>query len=352
MIRKIENGIAVVLVLVLAVLPLLMKLVQEGLHVPVSGADAAQVNLVFLFSCVAGIITWREDKHLSLASLTDRAPETFRQIVMRDRTSTVIAALTAFFFTAFSESFTIFTPLDKVWGVPLSIIFIALPLMYFAMLVMACHRAKHRAAAVVGLCIGLYVSMGPITGVLYSIFGFDNLNFLYTLTDSWLSFSSLAFVPLVILMIFLALMGVPLFVVIGAIAYIAFSQGGGYVEVTALEAYNILTDKSIAAIPLFTIAGYILAHGSAGERLVDIFKTGFGWFRGGAVVASVIVATFFTTFTGVSGVTILALGGLLTMVLTGTGYTKDKAQSLVTSSGAIGLLFPPSVAIIMYGKTN
>ncbi|MBR7063727.1 MAG: TRAP transporter large permease subunit, partial [Treponema sp.] len=75
-------------------------------------------------------------------------------------------------------------------------------------------------------------------------------------------------------------------------------------------------------------------------------------FRGGSVIAAVIVTTFFSTFTGVSGVTILALGPLLSVVLTGSGYEKEKAESLVTSSGAIGLLFPPSAAIIMYATVN
>ena len=118
------------------------------------------------------------------------------------------------------------------------------------------------------------------------------------------------------------------------------------------EAYSVLTDSSIAAIPLFTIMGYLLSQGSAGRRLVDIFKSLFGWFRGGTVIAAVVVTTFFTMFTGASGVTILALGSLLTILLSGTGYKADDAHALITSSGALGLLFPPSVAIIMYGTTN
>ncbi|MDR1748934.1 MAG: TRAP transporter large permease subunit, partial [Spirochaetaceae bacterium] len=175
---------------------------------------------------------------------------------------------------------------------------------------------------------------------------------LYGISNSWLDFSAVAIVPIVILMILLALCGVPLFIVISGIAYAAFSQGGGYVEEISLASYHILTDKSIAAIPLFTIAGYILAKGSAGKRLVEVFKSLFGWFRGGMVVAAVIVITFFTTFTGVSGVTILALGGLLTLILAGNGYNQENAESLITASGAIGLLFPPSMAIIVYGTTN
>ena len=119
-----------------------------------------------------------------------------------------------------------------------------------------------------------------------------------------------------------------------------------------LEAHAKLTDKNVTAIPLFTIAGYILAQGSAGKRFVNLFNSLFGWFRGGTVVATVLVLTFFSTFTGVSGVTILALGSLLSIILTGSGYDKDRAESLITSSGALGLLFPPSVAIIMYFTSN
>ena len=119
-----------------------------------------------------------------------------------------------------------------------------------------------------------------------------------------------------------------------------------------METYNILTDTSIAAIPLFTIAGYLLAGGSAGKRLLDFVKSSVGCIRGGVVIAAVLVATFFTTFTGASGVTILALGGILSVILTGSGYSEDDSEALITASGSIGLLLPPSLAVIVYGATN
>jgi len=81
-------------------------------------------------------------------------------------------------------------------------------------------------------------------------------------------------------------------------------------------------------------------------------RRGTGWLRGGPAIATVLVTAFFTTFTGASGVTILALGGLLTVILSGSGYDKDRAQSLITASGALGILFPPSLAIIIYATTN
>ena len=337
---------------VLTVLPLLLKIVQEYISIPVVDSDIALVNLVFLFTCVAGVITWRADKHLGLASLSDNAPDVVKKVLAVIRTGTVSAVLTALFFSAYSQAFTMFMPGDRVWGISKILIYAFLPAAYLIMLIMVCLQKKNRISAIFGLIVGLVIAAGPLSGVLYYTFHTEHLGLLYAINDWWLSFSSVAVIPLVILMLVLAFLGVPLFIAIAGIAYIAFSQGGGYVEVVAIESYGIWTDKSIAAIPLFTTAGYLLSQGTAGQRLVGIFRSLFGWFRGGTVVAAVVVTTFFTTFTGVSGVTILALGSLLTIVLTGSGYGKENAESLITASGALGLLFPPSVAIIMYGTTN
>ena len=351
-VHTIENIFAVVLMTLLTVLPLLLKIVQEYISIPVVDSDIALVNLVFLFTCVAGVITWRADKHLGLASLSDNAPDVVKKVLTVIRTGTVSAVLTALFFSAYSQAFTMFMPGDRVWGISKTLIYAFLPAAYLIMLIMVCLQKKNRISAIFGLIVGLVIAAGPLSGVLYYTFHTEHLGLLYAINDWWLSFSSVAVIPLVILMLVLAFLGVPLFIAIAGIAYIAFSQGGGYVEVVAIESYGIWTDKSIAAIPLFTTAGYLLSQGTAGQRLVGIFRSLFGWFRGGTVVAAVVVTTFFTTFTGVSGVTILALGSLLTIVLTGSGYGKENAESLITASGALGLLFPPSVAIIMYGTTN
>ena len=169
----------------------------------------------------------------------------------------------------------------------------------------------------------MFASAGTLGGILYYVLGIESMPFLYALSDFWISATQFLCFPLIIFFIVLAFIGVPLFIVIAGIAYIAFSQAGGYVDVIPLETYRILTDNSVAAIPLFTIAGYLLSKGSAGKRFIELFNALFGWFRGGTVVASVLVMTFFSTFTGVSGVTILALGSLLTIILTGSGYTQD-----------------------------
>lgn len=120
-----------------------------------------------------------------------------------------------------------------------------------------------------------------------------------------------------------------------------------------LEGYKILTDTGgIVAVPLFATASLLLARGSTGTRLLRLVKEAVGWLRGGAAVACVAVAALFTSLTGVSGVTILALGSLFKLILTGNKYPEHDAEALITSSGAIGLLFPPSAAIIIFGATN
>jgi tripartite ATP-independent transporter DctM subunit len=105
----------------------------------------------------------------------------------------------------------------------------------------------------------------------------------------------------------------------------------------------------ILAIPLFTLTGYLLAEGRSSKRLLRLFRALFAWLPGGLVIATTLVCAFFSTFTGASGVTILALGGLLLPVLMEDGLPERFAIGLITSTGSIGLLFPPSLAVILYG---
>ena len=146
-----------------------------------------------------------------------------------------------------------------------------------------------------------------------------------------------------------ALLGAPIFVLIGGAALVLFMADGVPVAALTVEAYRLVASPSIPAIPLFTMAGYLLASGGASERLVNLFRALFGWLPGGPVFAVTLVCTFFTTFTGASGVTILALGGLLLPLMLRAGYSERFSVGLLTSTGSIGLLFPPSLAVILYG---
>ena len=105
---------------------------------------------------------------------------------------------------------------------------------------------------------------------------------------------------------------------------------------------------TLASIPLFTLCGFLLAEGKAPERLLNVFRAWFGWFPGGTAVVCAMLSAFFTVFTGGSGVTILALGGLLLPALIKDGYREKFSLGLLTASGSLGLLLPPSLPLILY----
>ena len=157
--------------------------------------------------------------------------------------------------------------------------------------------------------------------------------------------------PIILIVIIGAITGVPIFIVLGGIGYMLFAHSAQPLEVIANEAYSLLTSHSLPAIPLFTFTGFMLSESKAGERIVRLFKAFFGWFPGGQAIMAILVCTFFTTFTGASGVTILAVGGLLSYVLIKGQYSKKFSTGLLTAVGSIGLLFPPSLPVIIYGVT-
>ncbi|QEJ96489.1 TRAP transporter permease DctM/Q [Treponema phagedenis] len=305
-----------------------------------------------MFVCFAGIITSADKKQLNIEVFVSKLSEKAQHIVGLAIDGLIITVLVSVFFAAWPNVFAVFDPADNLWGIPIRFIFITLPIMYIGILGIQIARTQKIIPIILGIAIGLFISTGSLASIIYNLFEAD-IGFLDSVFNYWKSFGSLLFWPLILILIASAFFGTPLYIVLLAIAYLATSVDGGYVDVVPLEGYKILTDTGgIAAIPLFTIAGFILAQGSAGKRLLELVKSSVGWLRGGVVIAAVVVAAFFTTFTGASGVTILALGSILSLILTGSGYDEENAEALITSSGAIGLLFPPSMAIIIFGATN
>jgi tripartite ATP-independent transporter DctM subunit len=144
-------------------------------------------------------------------------------------------------------------------------------------------------------------------------------------------------------------LGAPIFVLLGGAATLLFAMEDVATAAIHVEAYRLVSSPAIPAIPLFALTGFLLTESSASQRLVRMFGALFGWMPGGMAAATCLVCGFFTAFTGASGVTILALGGLLMPALIKNGYTEKFSLGLVTSTGSIGLLLPPSLAIILYG---
>ena len=155
----------------------------------------------------------------------------------------------------------------------------------------------------------------------------------------------------ILLILFSIYKGAPIFIGLGGLAILFFWQDYTPLSAIPAEAYRIVVSPTLSTIPLFTLAGYILAESRASERLFRLFRASFGWIPGGTPIVLVLLCGFFTALTGGSGVTILALGGLLYPLLMKEGYSKEFSLGLITVAGSLGLLFPPSLPLIIYGVT-
>jgi tripartite ATP-independent transporter DctM subunit len=152
-----------------------------------------------------------------------------------------------------------------------------------------------------------------------------------------------------IALLVVTLLGAPLFAVIGAGALLGFEREGVDLSVVAIEFFGLSETPVLVAIPLFTFAGFLLSAGQAPARLVRLSQALLGWLPGGLAMISLVACAMFTAFTGASGVTIIALGALLYPALSQVGYDERFNLGLITSSGSLGLLFAPSLPLILYG---
>lgn len=152
-----------------------------------------------------------------------------------------------------------------------------------------------------------------------------------------------------LLIVVFAILGVPLFCVIALSAITNFLGSGAEIIIVPQEIAGIANMPLLHSIPLFTFAGYVLAHSQASKRLVRVTKAALGWMPGGLAIVTLLACSLFTAFTGASGVTIVALGGVLLPALLSEKYGEKYSLGLVTTSGSFGLLFPPSLPIIFFG---
>jgi tripartite ATP-independent transporter DctM subunit len=154
---------------------------------------------------------------------------------------------------------------------------------------------------------------------------------------------------MIITLVLLAFAGMPLFAALGGVSLTLLHSASIPLAALAAETYRTLTHPVLPSIPLFALAGTILASGGAPERLVRVVRAWTSWLPGGVAISTICVSALFTAVTGASGVTILALGGMLLPVLIASDYRQKFSMGLLTASGSVGLLFPPSLPVILYG---
>jgi len=157
---------------------------------------------------------------------------------------------------------------------------------------------------------------------------------------------------IVLVFLTIAAIGVPLFLMFGAGSmYLFASSPGGTVTSVAIDVFSekFADSPTLVTIPLFTIAGYLMAEGGTPRRLIALSRALLGWMPGGLAIVCLCTSAFFTTFTGGSGITIVAIGGLLMPALLQEGYPKRFSLGLVTTAGSLGIMFPPALPLILYG---
>jgi C4-dicarboxylate transporter, DctM subunit len=154
----------------------------------------------------------------------------------------------------------------------------------------------------------------------------------------------------VFVLVLFALLGAPLFAIFGAASMILFGEDGTITS-AAVDVFSerFADSPTLVTLPLFTFAGYLLAEAGTPTRLVRLSRAFFGWLPGGLAMVCLVASAFFTTFTGGSGITIVAIGGLLFPALLKERYPESFSLGLVTTGGSLGLLFPPSIPIVLYG---
>jgi tripartite ATP-independent transporter DctM subunit len=203
---------------------------------------------------------------------------------------------------------------------------------------------RYRIFAGLAIVIGTAAALPAIAKLLW---GFDPPEPFFSWVNTLYDTAWFIRLPAILFLILAAFTGMPIFAAIGGIAVIMLQGGGREPEAVPIQIFSALTDIDIIAIPLFTLTGFFLSESRAGERLVRTFRALFSWLPGGMIIAAVIICAFFTSFTGASGVTILALGGILHTILTENKYSERFSIGLLTSVGCIGLMFPPCLSIVL-----
>lgn len=353
-VRIVEDIVSWISLLALAALPFAEIIARVFFQTGIPSSPRILSHLVLVVGLVSGMVTTRSRDHLSIALVQYVKNENLKRVF--SVAANLISAFAVTVFAWCSASFVAIglTPWKMVGFIPDQIIALVMPVGYAVMAVRFAlavpFSGKARAIPAATIAAATFFSF-PVVAKL--VWGFDAPDAVFVFTDGIAAFSATLAPYLSLALVASAFIGTPLFVVLGGLALILIGSAGGELDVVANQAYTLLTQTSMAAIPLFTVVGFFLSESNAGTRLVLAFRSLFGWIPGGMIIATVGVCAFFTTFTGASGVTILALGGILSTILVDKAkYPAKFSIGLLTAVGSIGLLFPPSLPIILVGATT
>ena len=325
-----ENLVISIPLAVMVLLPLGEAVLRRTLHVSIPASASIVQHMVLVVGMLGGAVAAREGRLLSLSTLGETSIRGRLKITSRFLTSNVSAAISAFLCLAAYQFVQTEREAGKIlaYGVPVWVVECVLPLGFAAIAIrILLHTSEKRNVQVTAAGFAVLV----VEIMMHLPAGSHHT----------------AAIALGILFLG-SVLGMPAFATLGGAALILFWSAEQPIAALPIAHYALVTNPVLPTLPLFTLAGYFFAESGAPKRLVRVFYALFGQFRGGPAIVTVLVCAFFTSFTGASGVTILALGGLLMPVLTGARYSDKDALGLLTGSGSLGLLLPPCLPLIVY----
>ena len=327
---RVENLVLAVVLAAMMTLPILEALLRKTIKVGISNQTAIVQHLVLVAGMIGGAIAARDGRLLALGVLEPFLKGRWRAAA-RAFTGGVAATLSLMlllasiaFVTSERESASV-----VAYSVPKWVVQLVLPIGFALITARMLWRAgdgwRGRAAAAgLAALLALIAIHPPVPP---------------------------AQLTLVAFMILLAatVLGMPIFATLSGAGLILFWRDASPIASLTVDHYGLVTNPTLPTVPLFTLGGYFLAEGGASKRLIRLFQAVVGQLRGGPALLVALVCAFFTSFTGASGVTILALGGLLLPVLLAAGYSEKNSLGLITSAGSLGMLLPPCLPLIFYG---
>jgi C4-dicarboxylate transporter DctM subunit len=327
---KLEGASIALVMAGLAILPLVGIVLRPLIHAGLDGGDAIVQHLVLILGMLGAAVAAREGRLISLSNLEEtllrgRAKQAAR--ILTSATSTSIAALLGVAGLQFVQSEREF-PTLLAYGMPTWWIELALPAGF---LLIALRVAWRSSTCWYCRVVTLALASGLVALFLWPPLAHAQM--------VWIALAALALTTA---------LGIPAFATLGGAALILFWAIGQPIASIPIGHYSLVTNPTLPTMPLFTLAGFVVAEGKAPQRLIEVFRALFGKMIGGPAIVTVLVCTFFTSFTGASGVTILALGGLLMPMLLAGGLKEKDALGLITGSGSLGLLLPPCLPLILY----
>ncbi len=327
--RRTEDLVVVLCLAVMVLLPLAEASLRRLFNTGVASAAAIVQHFCLVLGMMGGAIAARDERLLSLSTLNQLlkgSAQSAARLFSHAIAAAVTLALALAAWKFMQDERIAGEPL--AYGVPRWVIAAIMPLGFALIATRLLWNAAPgwSGRSLAGAIAGLVVALGL-----------------------WppLAASSLV-LPGLLLLFAATLLGAPVFVALGGAAVILFWGASEPLTALPIDHYGLVVNATLPTIPLFTLAGYFLAEGGASRRLVRVCNALVGHWRGGPAIVTALACAFFTSFTGASGVTILALGGLLLPVLIGARFSERNALGLLTGAGSLGLLFPPCLPLILY----